>query len=135
MVKLHHINICSDKVSAVDAFYRTVLGLDDVPQLRGARIDTEGYAGRTAFVTDGNVQIHLSTPDLDVAFRTGQAINPVARGHIAFRTDDIEAVKKCLTGNSVRFSDYGIWAMKGWYQIFFHDPSGNIVEVHQVVGD
>ena len=21
--------------------------------------------------------------------------------------------------------------MKGWYQIFFHDPEGNIIEVHQ----
>jgi len=22
--------------------------------------------------------------------------------------------------------------MNGWHQIFFHDPDGNIVEVHQV---
>ena len=35
--------------------------------------------------------MHLSTLDLNVAFRTGQAINPLERGHIAFRTDDIEA--------------------------------------------
>jgi hypothetical protein len=22
--------------------------------------------------------------------------------------------------------------MNGWHQIFFHDPDGNVVEVHQV---
>ena len=30
------------------------------------------------------------------------------------------------------YSDYGTWAMNGWHQIFFHDPDGNVVEVHQV---
>jgi glyoxylase I family protein len=32
----------------------------------------------------------------------------------------------------VPYSDYGTWAMNGWHQIFFHDPDGNVVEVHQV---
>jgi catechol 2,3-dioxygenase-like lactoylglutathione lyase family enzyme len=22
--------------------------------------------------------------------------------------------------------------LKGWYQIFFYDPDGNIIEVHQI---
>ena len=30
------------------------------------------------------------------------------------------------------YADYGAWAMKGWSQIFFYDPAGNIIEVHQV---
>ena len=30
------------------------------------------------------------------------------------------------------YSDYGGFAMNGWQQIFFHDPEGNIIEVHQV---
>ena len=56
----------------------------------------------------------------------------VERGHIAFRTDDIDAFKKRLKEKGIPFSDYGAWAMKGWEQIFFYDPDGNIIEVHQV---
>jgi len=91
-----------------------------------------GYPGDVAFVTDGTIQVHLAEKDLGVGFRTGQAINPVERGHIAFRTDDIDAVKKRLKEKGVPFSDFGAWAMKGWEQIFFYGPDGNIVEVHQV---
>ena len=36
-----------------------------------------------------------------------------------------------LTEKGVPFADYGTWAMGGWYQIFFYDPAGNIIEVHQ----
>ena len=85
-------------------------------------------------MTDGTIQMHLAERDLDVAFRTGHAVNPLDRGHIAFRTDDIEAVKKRLDEKGIRYADYGNWAMNGWYQIFFHDPEGNVIEVHQVQG-
>ena len=63
--------------------------------------------------------------------RTGQVVNPVDRGHIAFRTDDLDAVKRRLDEKGIKYSDYGDWAMTGWKQIFFYDPDGNVVEVHQ----
>ena len=85
-----------------------------------------------SFVTDGTTQLHLAENDLNVSFRTGQAINPVERGHIAFRTDDIDAFKRRLSEKGIPYSDYGTWAMNGWEQIFFHDPEGNVIEVHQV---
>jgi glyoxylase I family protein len=56
----------------------------------------------------------------------------VERGHIAFRTDDIAAFKRRLEERKIPYSDYGAWAMSGWEQIFFYDPDGNIIEVHQV---
>ena len=34
-----------------------------------------------------------------------------------------------------RSSDYGDWAIKGWRQIFFHDPDGNVIEVHALTGE
>ena len=58
-------------------------------------------------------------------------VNPVERGHIAFRTDDIAAFKQRLDEKGIRYSDYGGWAMTGWQQIFFYDPDGNVIEVHQ----
>jgi glyoxylase I family protein len=131
-VKLHHVNFCSTDVPALDAFYREVLGLEPEPSLNATRVMTEdGYAGKVAFVTDGAAQLHLAERDLGVGFRTNNVINPLERGHIAFRTDDIEAFKRHLKEKGIPFSDYGDWAMSNWHQIFFHDPDGNVVEVHQ----
>ncbi|RAI61061.1 VOC family protein [Roseicella frigidaeris] len=130
-VRLHHVNFCSNRVAEMDAFYRTVLNLEPEPSLQSARVTQDGYAGKVAFVTDGTTQLHLAERDLDVGFRTGHVINPLERGHIAFRTDDIEAFKAHLRHRGIPFSDYGAWAMNGWAQIFFHDPEGNVVEVHE----
>ena len=129
---LHHINLCSTNVPAMDEFYRSVLGLAREPDMQASRVTTEGYAGDVAFVTDGTTQVHLAERDLDVAFRTGQPLNPLERGHIAFRTDDLDAFKRHLEAKGVAYADYGDWAMSGWEQIFFLDPEGNVIEVHQV---
>ena len=130
-IKLHHVNYCSKDVPAMEKFYRSVLDLEPESSLSDGRVTTQGYSGSVAFVTDGHTQFHLAEKDLGVAFRTGNAINPVDRGHIAFRTDDIEAFKKRLDANGILYSDYGKWAMNGWHQIFFQDPEGNVIEVHQ----
>lgn len=130
---LHHINLSSDNVAEMDAFYRDVIGLDVetdenlLPPLE----KTKGYAGDVSFVTDGHIQMHLAERDLNVGFKTGHIVNPVAKGHIAYRTDDIEAFKAHLTKKGIPFSDWGNTAVKGWHQIFFYDPDGNIIEVHQ----
>ena len=130
-IKLHHLNLCSKDVAGMEDFYRSVLDLAPEPSLNAARDTTQGYAAPVAFVTDGQTQVHLATKDLGVAFRTNHIVNPLERGHIAFRTDDIEAFKARLTAKGIAFCDYGAWAMKGWEQIFFYDPDGNIIEVHQ----
>jgi glyoxylase I family protein len=133
MVKLHHINIATHDVEALDKFYREALGLDRLPgHLEQGRILNQTSAPATFLSTGGDIQLHLATIERELGFRTGHIVNPVARGHIAFRTENIEAVKAKLTQNNVHFSDYGEWAMKGWNQIFFYDPAGSVVEVHQV---
>ena len=132
---LHHINLATDKVDEMDAFYRDVMGLDvpedDVPALEKGK----GYAGDVAFRSDGDIQMHLAQRDLKAGFRTGHVVNPVERGHIAFRTDDMEAFKAHLEAQGIPYSDWGYTAVKGWWQIFFYDPDGNVVEVHQRVED
>ena len=45
-------------------------------------------------MTDGATQFHIAEKDMGTGFRTGQIVNPVERGHIAFRTDDIAAFKE-----------------------------------------
>ena len=131
-LKLHHVNFCSTNVGAMENFYRDVLDMTPEPSLNANRVMSGGYPGKVAFVTDGTTQFHLAEKDLDVNFRTKQAINPVERGHVAFRTDDIAGFKKRLEQKGIKYVDYGDWAMKGWQQIFFYDPDGNIIEVHEV---
>lgn len=132
-LKLHHINHATVNVPEMDRFYREVIGLhtetdDLLPPLE----KTKGYAGDVAFVTDGAIQLHLAQRDISAGFKTGQIVNPVVRGHIAYRTDDIAAFKQHLEQLGVPYSDWGNTAVKGWQQIFFYDPDGNVIEVHQV---
>jgi catechol 2,3-dioxygenase-like lactoylglutathione lyase family enzyme len=131
-LKLHHVNLCTSDVPALEEFYRTVFDLKPEPSLGEARVTGQGYSGDVAFLSDGAMQFHVAQKDLRVSFRTKQFVNPVERGHIAFRTDDITSFKKRLDEKGIPYSDYGAWAMNGWHQIFFHDPEGNVIEVHQV---
>lgn len=128
---LHHINLATENVAGMDAFYREVLGLEvprtDVPVLE----KTQGYSGDVAFVSDGRIQTHLARRDPLAGFRAGQIVNPVARGHIAYRTDDIAAFMAHLDARGIPYSDWGNRAVAGWHQIFFYDPDGNVIEVHQ----
>jgi len=112
-----------------------LIGLGEETQDLPTLEKKKGYDGNVAFRTDGSTQFHLAKKDMEVGFKTGHAVNPVDRGHIAFRTDDIEAFKQSLDEKGVPYSDFGNVAVKGWHQVFFYDPDGNVVEVHQVDED
>ena len=131
-LKLHHVNFATEKVAEMDEFYRGILDMQSEQAMGSGRIKEQGYGGDVAFVSDGDIQIHIAEKDMEIGFKTGQAVNPVDRGHIAFRTDDIATFKARLEEKGIPYSDFGAWAMKGWEQIFFYDPDGNVVEVHQV---
>tara|TARA_B100001057_G_scaffold486996_1_gene569040 strand:- start:2277 stop:2699 length:423 start_codon:yes stop_codon:yes gene_type:complete len=135
-LEFHHINYVSKDVDTLKDFYVDVLMMDSIAPQNFPRTDADaetGYAGEIKFVTEGSIQMHLAERDLNAAFRNGQQINPVERGHIAFRTDSIEAFKAHLRNSRISFADYGTTFAKEWYQIFFYDPEGNIIEVHQQI--
>ena len=133
-LKLHHINLATENVARMQAFYRDVLGLpvpeSDIPVLEKHK----GYGGDVEFVWDGHIQFHLARKDVQAGFNAGQIVNPVSHGHIAYRCEDIAAVKAELVAKGVPFSDWGEQAVEGWHQIFFYDPDGNVVEIHQKMG-
>ena len=138
--KLHHINIVSRECDRLLHFYRDVMRMDEMPIEMFPR-NAEGSSGQggsnvpICFTTDGHMQMHLATQDLGVAQRSGESINPIGVGpigHIAYRTDDIDAFKAHLDACGVAYSDYGTRFARDWHQIFFLDPEGVIVEVHAV---
>ena len=60
-----------------------------------------------------------------------QFVNPMAKGHYCFRTDDIKSFMRRCDELGIRHADYGKWAIAGWHQVFLTDPDGNGVEIHQ----
>jgi catechol 2,3-dioxygenase-like lactoylglutathione lyase family enzyme len=129
---LHHINLSTDKVAEMDVFYRDVLGLERETSGLPALDKTKGYSGDVAFVTDGAIQTHIAERDVLAGFKTGHIVNALSRGHIAYRTDDLAAFKAHLEEKGIPYSDWGHAAVAGWAQIFFYDPDGNVIEVHEV---
>ncbi|MDB9772674.1 VOC family protein, partial [Alphaproteobacteria bacterium] len=122
----------SDKVDKMNEFYLKVMNLQTETEGLPVLEKNKGYSGDVAFVSDGKIQTHLAEKDLDVCFNTGHSINPLEKGHIAYRTDDLNAFKKHLDKLKIKYSDWGETAVAGWKQIFFYDPDGNVIEVHEV---
>ena len=131
-LKLHHINLSTNNVAGMSHFYRDVLGLKTETQGLPTLEKGKGYDGDVVFVSDGHIQTHLAQKDINLGFRTGQIVNPLERGHIAYRTNDLGAFKAHLEAKGIPYSDWDETAVAGWQQIFFYDPDGNIIEVHQI---
>ena len=143
-MRLHHVNIVTDSMPELDHFYQEVLGLETFPA--PPLIPIDGYSevaddeviNPASWIDAGDpelLQLHLCARDPHLATRYGHSVNPILQGHVAFRCDDIEEVKARLEKNDVPYADYGEWAVKGWYQIFVHDPAGTVIEIHQVMGE
>ena len=133
-LEFHHINFVSKNIDNMNEFYINILEMDSVPIEKFPRTEetvNSGYSGKINFVTEGKIEMHLAERDINVAFKNNHTINPVDKGHIAFRTDDINSFINKLKKENIPFSDYGTTFAKEWHQVFFHDPEGNVVEVHQ----
>jgi catechol 2,3-dioxygenase-like lactoylglutathione lyase family enzyme len=145
-LKLHHVNVVSDNIQELHGFYSDVLGLDRMPLPpmidhvghvadEGSSED-ESWRENVGFFDAGDgdqLQIHAGRRQAYLGPQLGHSINPLLTGHFAFRTDDLDAVRKELTEKKIPFSDYGEWAVKDWDQIFLTDPAGNVIEIHQLL--
>ena len=135
-LEFHHINYVTKDVDELNNFYKNILQMESIPEdnfVRTEATDSSGYNGRIKFVTEGKIQMHLAEKNLDIASQNNRHINPVEKGHIAFRTDDMSEFINILEKNKIKYADYGTTFSAEWHQIFFYDPEGNIVEVHQKI--
>ena len=133
--KFHHMNICTDNLPRLTNFSKNLfdLGTINAPthKVISRERDDRAYTGAVDFLTDGNIEFHWSERDLDTGFKMKKFINPMGHGHVCFRTDDIKGFMRKCDEMGVRYSDYGCWAIPGWYQVFLQDPDGRVIEVHQ----
>jgi catechol 2,3-dioxygenase-like lactoylglutathione lyase family enzyme len=109
---LHHVSINVDDVDSARRFYVDVLGAVE----RSDRPDF-GFGG--AWLDVGDQQIHLI--EAPVPDDNGQ--------HLALLVDDLDATVSELRRDGLEVS--AISPVGTGRQAFTHDPSGNLVELHE----
>ena len=127
----HHLNLAvgGGDVARTADFYRNLLELTPVELPR----DQDSYGAAIATLQDrSGYQYHFVPPEPGFAQRQGLPVNPLV-GHLAFRVDDIAAVRARLDAEAIPYSDMGEWASKGWHQLFCAAPDGRVIEFHQVL--
>ena len=126
----HHLNLAvGGDVARTADFYRDLLGLTPVELPR----DEGAYGAEIRTLEDRwGYQYHFVPPEPGFAARQGLPVNPLV-GHLAFRVDDIAAVRERLDAEGIPYSDMGEWAIEGWHQLFCADPDGRVIEFHQVL--
>ena len=74
--RFHHINFATKHLPELEGSYKDVLQLDESHAYGASsaneQIKDQGYGGHVAFLTDGDIEMHLSTKDLGVAFRRSE---------------------------------------------------------------
>jgi catechol 2,3-dioxygenase-like lactoylglutathione lyase family enzyme len=127
---IHHhatrIDADAGKLAAVQSFYKDVLGLGADP----GRPTIPGVPGFWINVGHGG-QIHLIAGAQPSPLAKGPGQDPTIP-HVALSVADIQATKAELERLGVKY-----WSMTGINgpaaeQVFVNDPSGNMVELHQV---
>ena len=121
-LEFHHINYVTRNVDKLNNFYKNILQMDSISEenfKRTKATESTGYNGKIKFVTEGKIQMHLAEKNLDIASLNKKHINPVERGHIAFRTDNLEEFISILKKNKINYADYGTTFSAEWHQIFF----------------
>jgi len=134
---IHHVNLQARDVRRAAAFYTSILGMGEggwtFPATRGY---IPGSPDRLALFPDGrqsHTGLHLIAPDPEFATRNNLAHNPSIGGHVAIEVPDLKAVIRRLEAAGIRYSDAGVFAIPGVWNIYVEDPEGNLLEINQRV--
>jgi catechol 2,3-dioxygenase-like lactoylglutathione lyase family enzyme len=133
---IHHVNLEASDVREAAAFYVEIAGMTE------GRWQAPAEAGDVTVdptlvsllpLGDFNRGIHIVRADPSFPTQYSLAHNPTIGGHPAFSVRDVHAVKARLERDGVLVSDAKVYAMDRMYQIYFQDPSANMIEVNQFV--
>jgi glyoxylase I family protein len=121
---IHHISIAVDDLEESRDFYAGMLEL--------VEIDRPALPNPGHWFQVGAVQLHL-TEKSDPG--NGHDIMGTGAGetHFAFSGGDLESVKSRLDAVGIQVKD-GINHEIGMHQLFFRDPSNNLIEIFALLG-
>ena len=132
---IHHVNTPAVRVRRVARFLEDIVGM-----VHGSRWLYPKEAGHLdhnpdtiAFYGEECRGIHVCKPLEDFAQNNGFLHNPTIGGHFALNVREIDAIKSRLTTAGVAYTDAGMFAIDGAVQIYFFDPSMNLIEVNEIV--
>lgn len=109
---LHHVSINVRNAAESVTFYTDVLGL-------ATRTDRPDFAFQGAWLDIGDQQVHLI--EGEVPDNCGQ--------HFAIRVADLDATVTALRDRDIEVRDPTVVGTAR--QTFLHDPSGNLIELHE----
>lgn len=115
LIDLDHVNIRTNRLAEMTAFYSDVLGMAPGPR------PPFGMGGAWLYCGD-RAAVHIV--EVDRAPNTGEP----RIEHFAFRAKGLEAFKAALEAKGI---DYRISMVPEWTitQVNIHDPDGNHIEV------
>jgi len=114
---VHHVSLSVHDAELTGRFYVEVLGLEKLPR------PDFGVPG--LWLRCGSQEVHLIQ-----AKDHSTAAVPLLGPHFALRVSDVDAARKALVERGVQVSE-PFQIPGGGRQCFFHDPSGNMVELNQ----
>ena len=130
---IHHVNLQVNDVRESAAFYGDVLGMpegtmrqDAGPQSAATGPDRFAYLPEH----DDSRSLHIVKPVPGFSRESGMWINPTVGGHLAIRVDDLDRIKQRLDARGWPYFDAGEFVTSGVRNIYFYDPSMNMIEVN-----
>ena len=130
----HHINLeCYDvrsSVNFVSQYLKMKEGGWKAPVELG-KVNIKPNQLAIFNLDDNHSGIHINKADFTFSWRNNFMHNPTIGGHPAFNVKDIKLFLKKLKSSDIAVTDAKIYAMPNIHQIYFFDPSANIIEVNQ----
>ena len=130
----HHINLeCYDvrsSVNFVSQYLKMKEGAWKAPIELG-KVNIKPNQLAIFNLDDNHSGIHINKADFTFSWRNNFMHNPTIGGHPAFNVKDIKLFLKKLKSSDIAVTDAKIYAMPNIHQIYFFDPSANIIEVNQ----
>lgn len=133
---IHHVNTPAVNVRKVASFLEQAVSM-----VHGSKWlypeekrDLKHNPDTIAFYGEECRGIHACKPLVTFAHDLGLLHNPTIGGHFALNVSDIDGVIARLKQNGVEYTHAGTYAIAGVVQIYFFDPSMNLIELNQIVG-
>ena len=128
VLELHHYAVImpNNLVEKMGEFYKGVVGLDfdegrpNIPGIPGFWMDVPN-----------DVQIHLMGKEGPSRYARGPDKDPV-NVHVALAVPDVAEAEEELKRLNIDYWTLGNVALPNLQQLFFKDPAGNQIELHEI---